>query len=113
VLTLGTVVATAGAKVYPVSLVGTTTLGNVTHVTTNYIPVTNVLGSTAVGTVIIDAKASVTLIGVSAVGAVSSPLVWEIIDDDQTPNWTGINTGSATWTEIDDTQSPNWLPLAA
>jgi len=53
------------------------------------------------------------IIGVSAVGSVATPLVWSDIDDNQTPNWTGISTGSATWTEVDDNQTPNWLPIAA
>jgi hypothetical protein len=32
------------------------------------------------------------LTGVSATGSVTSPLIWEIIDDNQTPNWVQIPT---------------------
>ena len=111
--TLGTVTTTADANAQPTGLQATTTLGDVEFKTTNYIPVNGVSATASLGTVTPKADANVTVIGVSAIVLTATPLIWQNIDDDQTPNWTDITTGSGNWTEVDDTQSPNWLPIAA
>jgi hypothetical protein len=39
--------------------------------------------------------------GVSAIGSVTSPLIWQQINDNQTPNWTQVNDGNTVvWTQI-------------
>ena len=41
-------------------------------------------------------------------------LIWQVIDDGQTPNWIDINDSqTGTWNDIIDTQSPNWVEIAA
>jgi len=78
---------------------------------------------------------------ITATDAILGRLLWELIDDDQTPNWTSIPAtvtisdvatfggmvfgdvsiagqfnetwapDSSQWTEIDDTQTPNWTEV--
>ena len=52
--------------------------------------VTGVAGTISLGSVAVNSDANVYLTGVSAVGRVSRPLVWGLIDTSQTPNWTPI-----------------------
>ena len=43
-----------------------------------------------VGTLTFNAKANVTLTGLSATGEVGNPFKWQKVDDSQTPNWKEI-----------------------
>jgi len=52
--------------------------------------VTGVVGTIFEGETDESGKAIVTVTGVQAVGRVSRPLVWGLIDTSQTPNWLPI-----------------------
>lgn len=54
------------------------------------VDVSGVYGTSELGTVEVDSKATVYVTGVSARGGVSTPLVWGIIDTTQNPNWVPI-----------------------
>ena len=54
--------------------------------------VTGLLGTTELGVVSTDAEANVTLIGVSGTGELASVLVWGIIPTGGSPNWQQIPT---------------------
>lgn len=90
--TLGTVTATAGASGQPAGLQATGSTGTLGFVTTNFVNVTGVSASNVVGTATVTVDASVTVIGVSAIISTTTPLIWQNIDDDQTPNWSEIST---------------------
>jgi len=85
------VLTNADANVTPTGQAGTSALGTATTKTDNrfeiIIPVNAV---SSVGTLSFNAKATVTLTGVSASGLVGSPFKWQKIDDSQTPNWEEI-----------------------
>ena len=67
----------------------TSALGTATTRTTNkfeiFSPPSNV--EAELGSIIIIAKANVTLIGLQINAAVDDPLIWSLIDESQTPNW--------------------------
>lgn len=54
--------------------------------------VTGVEATASVGTVLVSIPKIVSVTGVSATGSVQTPLVWGIINDNQTPNWAEIIT---------------------
>jgi len=55
---------------------------------------------------------SAVLVAVTATDGVVRFLLWEPVDDGQTPNWQNVNnTQSLTWTDIDDSQTPGWTPI--
>ena len=69
---------------------GTMGLGEVEVDAEATVNVTGVAGTVFVGSVAVSSDANVYLTGVSAVGRVSRPLVWGLIDTSQTPNWMPI-----------------------
>ena len=88
---LGSVTTVAKANQTPTGQAGTSALGTATTQTDNRFDATNVPNLVAtVGTLTFNAKATVTLTGISASGLVGSPFKWQKIDDSQTPNWEEI-----------------------
>ena len=79
--------AILGVNVAVTGVLGTTALGTVTVDAEASAPVTGVLGTTGLGVVSIDAKANVTLTGVSGTGELTSALVWGNVPTSQDPNW--------------------------
>jgi hypothetical protein len=56
--------------------------------------VTGVAGTVSVGSLTTTASANVSVTGVQGTGQVGNVLIWSIIGDDQTPNWTIIRTAA-------------------
>lgn len=79
--------ANVGINVAVTGVLGTTALGTVAVDAEASAPVTGVLGTTGLGVVSIDAEANVTLTGVSGTGELTSALVWGNIPTSQDPNW--------------------------
>ena len=74
--------------------------------------VTGVSADGLVGTATAVGGSKVVLVGVQALGVVTTPLVWGIINDNQTPNWQPVNDSqSGVWADINDTQTPSWQPV--
>ena len=54
------------------------------------------------------------LVGLEGSSAVGILLVWGLVDDDQSSNFSEVSsTQSSSFSEITDTQSPNWDDVAA
>jgi hypothetical protein len=74
--------------------------------------VTGVSASGFIGTTSVRFGARVFLTGVSAIGSVTSPLVWQQINDNQTPNWVPVNDAQAgTWTQVNDGNTVVWTQI--
>ena len=44
-----------------------------------------------------------------ALDSIIGAFLWNLIDDDQNPNWVNITSSQTpNWTGIDDSQNPNW-----
>jgi hypothetical protein len=56
------------------------------------VTITGVDATGFIGTVSLKLGATVFLTGVSATGSVTTPLIWQQINDNQTPNWVQIAT---------------------
>lgn len=53
-----------------------------------------------------------TVTGVLIAIGLTSPLVWGVIDDGQTPTWVVINnTQALAWSGIDTTQASGWVQI--
>ena len=88
---IGSTTQIAKANQTPTGQAGTSALGTATTQTDNRFNADNLPNAVAsVGTLSFDAKATVTLTGISASGLVGSPFKWQKIDDSQTPNWEEI-----------------------
>ena len=88
---LGSVSVVAKANQTPTGQAGTSALGTATTQTDNrftFAIIQNLAGD--VGTPTFNAKANVTLTGVSATGELGKPFKWQEIDDNQTPNWSEV-----------------------
>jgi hypothetical protein len=54
----------------------------------------------------------VSVTGVQAIGLVTTPLVWSVINDNQTPNWVTIDDSqSITWSAINDANTVVWVQI--
>jgi hypothetical protein len=72
-----------------------------------------VLGTGAVQSVSVGDRL-VAITGCPAMGVVGNIgyAYWKLIDDDQTPNWTGVTTtGNPVWTSITTTEDSNWVEV--
>ena len=88
---VGSTTQIAKANQTPTGQAGTSALGTATTQTDNRFNTENVPNLVAsVGTLSFDAKATVTLTGVSATGELGKPFKWQEIDDNQTPNWSEV-----------------------
>lgn len=65
------------------------------------IRVTGLTATGVVQTTSVVAGCKVFAAGVQAAALVTTPLVWSVINDNQTPNWTPVN----------DTQAGSWIPV--
>jgi len=101
---LGDETVTCDANVFPTNVVGTTGLGTLGLVTVNILSITGLAGTSALGTETVqaDANMSVDNENVLATGQITDLLVWGLVDDSQTPNYSTVTT----------TQSPNWSDVA-
>ncbi len=115
VSSLGSVTVTvdAEANVTPTGQSGTSALGTPTLVLVNNIPVSGFSTTSDVGSVSVVAKANAQPTGVSATGEVGIILVWSLIDESQTPNYTNVtDTQNSGFAQINETQSPSWKEVA-
>ena len=115
VSSLGSVTVTvdAEANVTPTGQSGTSALGTPTLVLVNNISVSGFSTTSDVGSVSVVAKANAQPTGVSATGEVGIILVWSLIDESQTPNYTNVtDTQNSGFAQINETQSPSWKEVA-
>ena len=115
VSSLGSVTVTvdAEANVTPTGQLGTSALGTPTLVLVNNISVSGFSTTSDVGSVSVVAKANAQPTGVSATGEVGIILVWSLIDESQTPNYTNVtDTQNSGFAQINETQSPSWKEVA-
>ena len=99
---LGTVSTVAKANVTPT---GQSATGGVSGVGVNAQAVAvcpSAVGTVGSVSVLVDGEANAFPTGQSATGSVGSVLVWSLIDDSQTSNFTSIN----------EAQTPNWEDVA-
>ena len=101
---LGDETVTCDANVFPTNVVGTTALSSVGIISNNILPITlgAATGSITSLTTIADANVSVDNTDVLATGVLGKLLIWSLVDDSQTPNYSTIST----------TQSPDWSEVA-
>jgi hypothetical protein len=90
------------ANVFPTGQAATSAVGTATTISNNNISISLGAATSALGTATTDAEANVSPTGQSATGSVGSVLVWSLIDDSQTSNFTSIN----------EAQTPNWEDVA-
>jgi len=108
-----TVSVDAEANVTPAGQSGTSALGTPTLVLVNNISVSGFSTTSDVGSVSVVAKANAQPTGVSATVEVGIILVWSLIDESQTPNYTNVtDTQNSGFAQINETQSPSWKEVA-
>ena len=108
-----TVSVDAEANVTPTGQSGTSALGTPTLLLVNNISVSGFSTTSDVGSVSVVAKANAQPTGVSATGEVGIILVWSLIDESQTPNYTNVtDTQNSGFAQINETQSPSWKEVA-
>ena len=90
------------ANVFPTGQAATSAVGTATTISHNNISGSLAAATSALGTATTDAEANVFPTLQSATGSVGSVLVWSLIDDSQTSNFTSIN----------EAQTPNWEDVA-
>jgi hypothetical protein len=74
--------------------------------------VTGVEATGSVGTVSVAAYSNVYPIGVQGLGKVSTPLVWGLINDGQTPNWQDVNDSqTGNWVQVVDGNTVTWVQI--
>ena len=75
--------------------------------------ITGVAASENVGSVTSQAGAKVTPDSLLIIGILGTPQVYGLIDDSQTPNYSGIDSSqTANYSTITDTQTPDWEEVA-
>ena len=101
---LGEETVTGDANVFPTNVIGTTALSSVGIISNNILPITlgAATGSITSLTTIADANVFVDNTDVLATGVLGKLLIWSLVDDSQTPNYSTIST----------TQSPDWSEVA-
>jgi hypothetical protein len=107
---LGTVEVAAKTNV---TLTGVSASGAVGTVATGFgYYVTGVSATVSLGGVAISIGANALVTGVQATGSVTTPLVWGVINDNQTPNWVTIDDSqSTTWSAINDGNTVVWVQI--
>ena len=112
---LGAPVIKANSDVLPTGQSATGGVGVITTATFNTVPVPGLSATTAVGTIVVSASASLHefIVGMEATTSVGTPNIWTLVDDDQTAGYNTINTTqSASYSNVNDTQNPNWDEVA-
>ena len=96
-----------------VTLTGVGAQGAVDTVTTqSAYYLTGVSATGQIGTVTLVAGCKVFVVGVQAAAVVTTPLVWGVINDNQTPNWVPVNdTQSGNWVQINDGNTVIWTQI--
>ena len=94
--------ATGAADVAVTNVIGTTAVNSVGLITNNILPITLGAITSGLGSVVTTGIANIYPTSVNATGNLGSILVWGLIDDSQTPNYSIIST----------TQTPNWSEVA-
>ena len=94
--------ATGNAEVAVTNVIGTTAVNSVGLITNNILPITLGAATGSVNSVSPSAAANVFPTEVNATGTLGNILVWSLIDDSQTPNYSTIST----------TQTPSWSEVA-
>jgi hypothetical protein len=79
---------------------------------TQNIRVTGLTATGQVGTATVVAGCKVIVTGVQAAALVTTPLVWSVINDNQTPNWTPVNdTQTDSWVQVNDGNNVVWTQI--
>jgi hypothetical protein len=74
--------------------------------------VTGLQATASVGSVTTAANADVFVTGVSAQGQIGSVLVWNVVDDNQTPNWQNVDDSqSGNWVVVNDGNTVTWTQV--
>jgi len=96
--------ATGNAEVAVTNVIGTTAVNSVSLITNNILPITLGAATGALGDETVQASANAHLdnTNILATGVIADILVWSLIDDSQTPNYSAIST----------TQTPSWSEVA-
>ena len=69
--------------------------------------------TSGLGTITEIAKANVTLVGLEVTNELSTVLIWSMLDDSQSSNFSEITESqTSSFSEITDTQDPNWEDVA-
>jgi len=89
--------------VYPTGVAGTSALGSVGLITVNVIAVTQSAMTSALGSITAVGHANIALTGLYGTGEITNLLIWGLVDDSQTPNYS----------EVSSTQTPGWEDVAA
>ena len=76
------------------------------------VPVTGIAATGSVGSVGIGIGVEIT--GISATASVGT-IGWFMVNDGQTPSWSGIDDSQdpGSWPSVDDSQTPGWTEIAA
>ena len=90
------------ANVTPTGQAGTSALGTATTISNNNLSVSLDQAVAYIGNPVIIAKATATITGLLATTNTPFVNVWGLVDDSQTPSWTGVS----------DSQTPNWEEVA-
>ena len=92
------------ANVFPSGVAVTSALGSISLVTNNNLSVVGFNMPAAVGSIVTDAEAVVTLEALTEmISGTTDVNVWGLVDESQSPSYTTVT----------DTQSPNWNEVAA
>tara|TARA_R100001369_G_scaffold5412_1_gene15152 strand:- start:196 stop:672 length:477 start_codon:yes stop_codon:yes gene_type:complete len=91
------------ANVSPSGVSATSAIGSISLVTNNNLSINGFVLQGDSGIVTTEAKAGVTIIeGLESTGSLGKVLVWSVVDESQTPNYTNTT----------NTQTPNWENVA-
>ena len=99
---VGSVGVIASSNSLPTNVIGTTAVNSVGLITNNILPITLGAATGSVNSVSPSAAANIFPTEVNATGTLGNILVWSLIDDSQTPNYSIIST----------TQTPSWSEVA-
>ena len=99
---LGDETVICDANVYPTNVAANTAINSVGLITNNILPITLGAATGSVNSVSPSAAANIFPTEVNATGTLGNILVWSLIDDSQTPNYSTILT----------TQTPSWSEVA-
>jgi hypothetical protein len=109
---IGSVTSSAGASVTPTGLEATASTASVSILLSQRIRVTGVTATGQVGTATAVAGCKVSVTGVQAAALVTTPLVWSVINDNQTPNWIPVDdTQSDSWVQVNDGNNVVWTQI--
>ena len=112
---VGSPVIQANSDVVPTGQAATSALGTATTVTFNTIAVSGFSATTAVGTIVVSASASLHefIVGMEATTSVGTPNIWSLADDAQNANYSSVDSSQTpNYTNVNDSQTPDWQDVA-